>query len=150
MPASPSGWRSSSRQTFFLLPALVVASELLRRRGRLRVDAVHLGVMAAGYLQYRMGGAYRLERGGGGPGMDTPPERLVTSGPYAYSRNPMYGGHLVFMAGLALCLRSPLAALLAIERWYRFSRRVQRDEARLRALFGGAYAEYASSVRRWG
>ena len=63
--------------------------------------------------------------------MDTPPERLVTSGPFARCRNPMYLGHLIFLAGLALQFR------------------VRRDERRLAERFGEPYMQYCSRVKRW-
>lgn len=141
--------RSSSIQTFVLLPALALVVELVRRRGRLRLDIRPVPLLLCGFLLYRLCGDYRLRHGGGGPGMDTPPERLVKGGPYALSRNPMYLGHLVFGLGVALTLRSKLAALIMAERWLRFSRRVERDEVRLAALFGKEYAEYCRRVPRW-
>jgi protein-S-isoprenylcysteine O-methyltransferase Ste14 len=47
-------------------------------------------------------GRYRLPRAGGGWGMQVVPEQIVTTGPYGYTRNPMYLGHLNFMIGLSV------------------------------------------------
>lgn len=77
------------------------------------------------------------------------PERLVTSGPYSWTRNPMYLGHLIFSLGLVLVFRSPFAALLAFSRIVYFQRRVFDDEARLQSLFGDEYEAYKQQVRRW-
>lgn len=139
----------SSFRTFLLYPAVVVAWELWLNDGRLRLEPWFLPLLAWGYLQYRLVGRYRLRMGGGGPGMDTPPERLVTSGPFALCRNPMYLGHLIFLAGLALGLRSWLGAVFLIVTVFRLARRVRRDEARLAERFGEAYLEYRARVRRW-
>jgi protein-S-isoprenylcysteine O-methyltransferase Ste14 len=81
--------------------------------------------------------------------MDTPPEHLVTTGPYAYTRNPMYLGHMIFLVGLALTLKSVLGALIAVASavWFQF--RVRRDEKRLRERFGQAYIGYQERVKRW-
>ena len=75
--------------------------------------------------------------------------RLVTTGIYALTRNPMYLGHLIFIAGLAISLRSwiAFAVLVAYLPW--FHARVRRDEARLRDLFGTEYERYAQRVKRW-
>ena len=140
--------KSTSFRTFFIYPLLVVAFEFFVHE-RLEFDFWFAPLMAWGYLQYRLVGNYRLRRGGGGPGMDTPPEQLVISGPYAWCRNPMYLGHMIFLLGLALTLRSWLgAAILAVHvPWFHF--RALRDENRLRALFGTPYEEYLASVKRW-
>lgn len=140
---------STSFRTFVLYPVLIVAWELLLNDGRLRLEPWFLPLLAWGYLQYRLVGRYRIRRGGGGPGMDTPPERLVTGGPFALCRNPMYLGHIIFLAGLALSLQSWLAAALAVATavWFQF--RVRRDERRLEERFGEPYREYAARVKRW-
>ena len=140
---------STSFRTFVLYPVLIVAWELLLNDGRLRLEPWFLPLLAWGYLQYRLVGRYRIRRGGGGPGMDTPPERLVTGGPFALCRNPMYLGHIIFLAGLALSLQSWLAAALAVGTavWFQF--RVRRDERRLEERFGEPYREYAARVKRW-
>jgi protein-S-isoprenylcysteine O-methyltransferase Ste14 len=93
--------RSTSVRTFIVYPVVVLAWELFVNDGRLRLQPWFMPLMAWGYLQYRLVGAYRIRRGGGGPGMETPPDRLVTSGPFAFCRNPMYLGHIIFLAGLA-------------------------------------------------
>jgi protein-S-isoprenylcysteine O-methyltransferase Ste14 len=141
--------RSTSFRTFILYPVVVLAWELWLNDGRLQLRPWFAPLLAWGYLQYRLVGRYRLRLGGGGPGMDTPPERLVTSGPFALCRNPMYLGHLIFLAGLALSLRSWLAAALAAGTavWFQF--RVLRDERRLAGRFGDAYMQYCSRVKRW-
>ncbi len=140
---------STSFRTFILYPAIVIAWELALHRGSLQIDLVFLPLLAWGYLQYHLVGRYRIRRGGGGPGMDTPPERLVTSGPFAWCRNPMYLGHIIFLLGLALTLRSWLAAAITVYTvvWFQF--RVRRDERRLAERFGQPYLDYKARVRRW-
>jgi hypothetical protein len=141
--------RSTSFRTFVFYPLIVLGWELVLSRGRLRLDAWFVPLMLWGYLQYRLVGAYRLRHGGGGPGMKTLPLQLVTHGPYALCRNPMYLGHLVFLAGLTLSMRSVLAGVitLAVAVWFQF--RVERDERRLQEYFGAPYVEYTRRVKRW-
>jgi protein-S-isoprenylcysteine O-methyltransferase Ste14 len=140
---------STSFRTFLLYPAIVVAWELVRNHGTLDFEPVFVPLLAWGYLQYHLVGRYRLRRGGGGPGMDTPPERLVTGGPFAWCRNPMYLGHMIFLVGLTLTLRSALAAAITGYTivWFQF--RVRRDERRLAERFGQPYLDYKARVRRW-
>lgn len=140
---------SSSLRTFVVVPLGVLAWELLLGRGKLPIDPWFAPLLAWGYLQYKLVGRYRIRLGGGGPGMKTMPQQLVTAGPYAYTRNPMYLGHLIFLAGLALTLRSELAALIAVASAVFFHVRVKKDEKRLREFFGEPYAEYCARVKRW-
>ena len=136
-------------RTFLLYPAVVVCGELLLNQGVLRLQLVFLPLMLWGYLQYRLIRPYRLQLGGGGPGMGTPPEGIVTTGPYAWCRNPMYLGHIIFLVGLTLSLQSVLAALLTVATAGWFHLRVRRDEEGLRERFGEPYLEYTARVKRW-
>jgi protein-S-isoprenylcysteine O-methyltransferase Ste14 len=78
------------------------------------------------------------------------PSVLVTGGCFRLSRNPMYLGMLLLLAGEATMLGSlgallPLAAfLLAMQVWY-----VPSEERRLRAQFGADWDAYRRRVRRW-
>lgn len=141
--------RSTSFRTFLLYPAVVVSWEWFVNEGQLRLEPLFFPLLAWGYLQYWLIGKYRIRLGGGGPGMDTPPERLVTTGPFAWCRNPMYLGHIIFLTGLALSLRSELAAVItgASLVWYHM--RVERDEKRLAERFGQPYLDYIARVPRW-
>ena len=139
----------SSTRTFVVVPLVVLAWEFLIRKGNIRLELQFVPLMLWGYLQYKLVGRYRIRRGGGGPGMKTLPEHLVTGGPYAYTRNPMYLGHLIFLAGLALTLHSELAAVIALASAAFFHVRVRRDERRLRDFFGEPYAQYCARVKRW-
>lgn len=114
-----------------------------------RIQPWALVLLVLGYGQYRFVGRYRTRIGGGGPGLSNPPERLVTTGPYAWCRNPMYLGHLVFFAGLALAFASWIGAAIAVFHALWFDRRVRGDEAQLEARFGDAYLDYARRVKRW-
>ena len=155
-PDKPTGQRTFARfvagtpaRTFFIYPLGVIAFELALSRGSLTVVAWGAPPMLWGYLQYRLTGAYRVRRGDGGPGIDVPPRRLVTDGPYRYTRNPMYLGHLIFMLGLALTLWSWSALALFLVHVVWFHRRVLDDERRLTARFGVEYADYMRRVKRW-
>lgn len=143
-------WLSStSNRTFVLWPVVLLFAEAALQRGVPRIYPWALPFLAWGYLQYRLVGNYRLKEGGGGPGISIPPERLVTGGPYRFCRNPMYLGHLIYLAGLAFALDSWLAAALFVFHAAWFDRRVRDDEARLIALFGDPYREYLARVKRW-
>jgi protein-S-isoprenylcysteine O-methyltransferase Ste14 len=136
-------------QTFILCPLLVIAFELALHRGRLTVMPWGAPLMAWGYLQYLLVGNYRLPRAGGTAGMDAMPERIIVAGPYRYTRNPMYLGHLIFMVGLALTFWSWFALILLVARAIWFQRRVLHDETRLEKIIGAEYSAYRARVKRW-
>ena len=77
-------------------------------------------------------------------------DNLTTGGPFAFSRNPIYVGNLVLLAGVGLMSASvwPLLLVpfvaLAIDRLA-----IRREEAHLAARFGEAWTAYAARVRRW-
>jgi protein-S-isoprenylcysteine O-methyltransferase Ste14 len=73
-------------------------------------------------------------------------ERLATSGPYAYVRNPLYIGTLVVAAGLTAASRSAgLGAVFLAVFLFVYLPVIQLEEQHLRKLFP-EYAEYASRV----
>lgn len=79
-----------------------------------------------------------------------PASRIVTSGPYRFSRNPMYVGLTLMYVGLSLLMRLvwpilvlPLV-LLAL-----FALVISREERYLGDAFPVEYAEYRRHVRRW-
>jgi protein-S-isoprenylcysteine O-methyltransferase Ste14 len=144
------GWLSRTPvQTFILAPLVVIAFEFAWQGGRLAIWPLGAPLLMWGYLQYKLVGRYRHPRAGGSTGMDVPPDRIVASGPYRYTRNPMYLGHLIFLAGLAITLRSWFALVLLAARAAWFHARVLSDEARLEKLFGAEYNSYRSRVKRW-
>ena len=140
---------STSNRTFFVMPLLIAAFEAARQHGMPHLAWYGVPLMAWGYAQYHIVGRYRTRLGGGGPGLAVPPERLVTTGPYAWLRNPMYAGHLVYLAGAALVLRSWFGAALWIAHAVWFDLRVRKDERRLRGLFVESYEAYCRRVARW-
>jgi|SRR5580765_438647 len=135
--------------TFFMFPLIVIAFELALNRGRLTVVPWGIPLLGWGYLQYLLVGNYRLPRAGGTAGMDAMPERIIAAGPYRYTRNPMYLGHLIFMTGLAITFWSWFALILLVARAIWFQRRVLHDEARLERTFGVEYSAYLGRVKRW-
>jgi protein-S-isoprenylcysteine O-methyltransferase Ste14 len=141
--------KSTSNRTFVAWPLALFTAEALVQQGWPVVHAWALPLLAWGYLQYRWVGTMRLAEGGGGPGISVPPERIVERGPYRWVRNPMYLGHLIFFAGMALVLGSWIAAAVFVFHAAWFHRRVRDDEARLEALFGDPYREYCRRVKRW-
>ena len=72
--------------------------------------------------------------------------RLATSGPYAYTRNPLYIGTLLAAAGLAAASRSAgLAILFAAVFGLVYLPVIELEEQHLRKLFAD-YATYAARV----
>ncbi len=74
-------------------------------------------------------------------------ERLATSGPYAFVRNPLYLGTALAAAGFAVAARQPLLAVLfAAVFLLVYLPAIEREEQYLRELFP-EYAAYAARVR---
>jgi protein-S-isoprenylcysteine O-methyltransferase Ste14 len=75
---------------------------------------------------------------------------LITDGVFSISRNPMYIGMALFLAGIAVFLGSlspwfMVAVFIAlIDQVF-----ILREELKLRETFGSVYEEYEKSVRRW-
>jgi protein-S-isoprenylcysteine O-methyltransferase Ste14 len=82
--------------------------------------------------------------------LQRPASRLVTAGPYRWSRNPMYVGFVAMYLGFALIMNSiwPLALLPAVVLVLEFVV-IAREERYLRTVFGSEYEEYCRRVKRW-
>jgi protein-S-isoprenylcysteine O-methyltransferase Ste14 len=61
----------------------------------------------------------------------------------------MYLGHLIYLLGLTLTLRSWLGAVITIAVAFWFHRRVIGDEEKLATRLGKPYLEYTNQVPRW-
>jgi protein-S-isoprenylcysteine O-methyltransferase Ste14 len=79
-----------------------------------------------------------------------PTTAIVASGPYRFTRNPIYLGMFLGLTGLAVALNSLwfLAALVAFFIVIRYGV-VAREEAYLERKFAGGYLDYKARVRRW-
>jgi protein-S-isoprenylcysteine O-methyltransferase Ste14 len=77
-------------------------------------------------------------------------DRLVASGPFAVSRNPIYLGVAIAFVGLGGAVDSPWFVVAAfIEAALIDVFGVRREEAHLASRFGEEWAAYAARVPRW-
>jgi protein-S-isoprenylcysteine O-methyltransferase Ste14 len=82
--------------------------------------------------------------------MGRPTTAIVETGPYRFTRNPMYVAMTAAYLGLAFLLNTAWAVLVlpavlvAIDRWV-----IRREERYLLAKFGEPYRDYCARVRRW-
>ena len=79
-----------------------------------------------------------------------PTTAIVRSGPYRWSRNPIYVAFSMLQLGIASWLNSAwvlgtLAVALGLMTWVV----IPREERYLERKFGSEYLEYKAKVRRW-
>lgn len=74
---------------------------------------------------------------------------LVTSGLYAFSRNPIYVGMVTALIGTVLAVPNVVSVALALSAWISISYQIRMEEAHLSGAFGEAYLRYCRRVRRW-
>ena len=75
---------------------------------------------------------------------------LVTSWPFSVSRNPIYLGNTLMLAGAAPAFRNPwFAAMAALAARAITIFAVEREERHLAASFGTAWRRHAERVPRW-
>lgn len=78
------------------------------------------------------------------------PTRLVSCGLFKLSRNPMYLGFVLLLAGVAAALGGgapsvvPVAFFVLAQLWY-----IPFEERAMRDRFGDDYDRYRRQVRRW-
>ncbi len=78
------------------------------------------------------------------------PSRLIQSGIYTRTRNPIYLGDVLILAGLILRFDAVLSLpLVPILLWVLEKRFVVPEEDRMRREFRTDYARYERKVRRW-
>jgi len=79
-----------------------------------------------------------------------PQATLITSGPYRFSRNPLYlGGNVFVFFGAALLLGSPTALVVTALHLPLMDRFIRREEKQLERSFGDEWRSYRRRVRRW-
>ena len=73
--------------------------------------------------------------------------QLAISGPYAYTRNPLYLGSVLLAAGFSVAGHSWIsAALLGAYLAVFYPAVIRREQAELTASYGQAFADYAAKV----
>lgn len=77
------------------------------------------------------------------------PQKLITRGPYARSRHPMYAAWTMIYLGIALVTGNLWLVFLFPILAGLVHREVLREERNLRNAFGAEYDEYRSQVRRY-
>ena len=79
-----------------------------------------------------------------------PVTTLTTSGPYEYTRNPMYACMTLIVPGSAILADSLwMGVAMSLMPIYLDQYVIPAEEALLRKLFGKAFDEYAKRVPRW-
>jgi protein-S-isoprenylcysteine O-methyltransferase Ste14 len=75
---------------------------------------------------------------------------LVTDGVFQVSRNPMYLGFVLLLAGLVMLLGSATPWIVVIIFPFLMDLRfIRAEEAMLEARFGDSWLRYKQSVRKW-
>lgn len=107
-------------------------------------------LMIAAFVALNISAIYTMRRAGTTVRPDRGADHLVTDGPFAFSRHPLYlAGTLLILgiglvSGIAWFLPLAILAALAVQKLA-----IEREERHLQARFGTRYLEYASRVRQW-
>jgi protein-S-isoprenylcysteine O-methyltransferase Ste14 len=91
-----------------------------------------------------------MTRAGSNVQTSQPSTVIVDTGPYRFTRNPIYLGMFLGLIGLAVAFNTPwlLLMLAPFALVIRYGV-VAREEAYLERRFGDVYRDYRSRVRRW-
>ena len=126
-----------------LVPRLEVPF-VVRVAGALALLVIGLGIAVSGVV------SFRRAKTTVNPIKISTASSLVSSGVFRLTRNPMYLGLLIALAGWAVYLASWLA-LLGLPLFVLYMNRFQigPEERAMASLFGADYAAYKERVRRW-
>jgi protein-S-isoprenylcysteine O-methyltransferase Ste14 len=75
---------------------------------------------------------------------------LITTGPFALSRNPIYVANTALVLGAGLYFGNFwLVGLAFVAAWLTQKLAIEREERHLSAKFGADWVDYVARVRRW-
>lgn len=78
------------------------------------------------------------------------PRKLITSGPFRYSRNPIYLGMICICLGIAVVLGTLSPFIILVVEWFVFNYiLIPPEERMLTETLGERYVQYKNKVRRW-
>jgi protein-S-isoprenylcysteine O-methyltransferase Ste14 len=131
--ANAFGWPSVTPQQFFQSEALAW----------LGVGLCLAGVAMLVWSLVSFGQSFRV-------GIDTEtPDKLVTTGVFAFSRNPIYVGFACILIGEFLIFPNWFLLAYLVAGLWLFHRQVLREEAFLKQHYRQEYVEYSRRVRRY-
>jgi protein-S-isoprenylcysteine O-methyltransferase Ste14 len=107
-------------------------------------------VLAVAAIAFALWGQRVMRAAGTNIRPDLPTTAIVSDGPFAFTRNPLYLTLLVLYAAIGVAAASPpfLVGLVPFFVVLRFGV-VAREERYLEAKFGDVYRGYKARVRRW-
>jgi protein-S-isoprenylcysteine O-methyltransferase Ste14 len=79
----------------------------------------------------------------------TDPDKLVTTGIFGFSRNPIYVAFGFVLLGQFLLFSNWILLVYLIAAIWLFHRQILREEKYLRSHYGQPYSEYCDRVRRY-
>lgn len=126
----------------FVLPLPLQIATSVRIGGAAVAIALGLAMMAGAIGHFRRTGQDPK------PWKSTP--EIISSGVYRISRNPMYVGMSLLLAGIGIGWANGwILALLPLILLVIYTIAIRHEEAYLERKFGDRYIEYKRSVRRW-
>jgi len=131
--AAALNWPAVSTQAFFY-------SEIVSWAG---VLSCLVGLLFLLWSVVSFGQSFRV-------GIDTGhPDKLITDGVFAFSRNPIYVAFAIILIGQFLIFSNWIRLIYIAAAAWLFHRQVLREEEYLKGHYGRAYAEYCNRVRRY-
>jgi protein-S-isoprenylcysteine O-methyltransferase Ste14 len=147
-----------------VFPPGVPLVAILLAVGMNRLWPLDLGVGVSAPLRYWLGGAIvagavlglglwsvvLFRRGGQSENPWKPTPAIEESGPFRFTRNPMYLQMVLICIGLSVVLMNWwLLALTPVVMWLLQRLAIEPEEAYLERKFGAVYLAYKRKVRRW-
>ncbi len=107
-------------------------------------------LMLAAFVALNISAIRAMRRAGTTVRPDRATDHLVTGGPFALTRNPLYLAGTMLILGIGLISGMAWFLLLAIVAAFAVQKlAIEPEEEHLRARFGKSYEDYAARVRRW-
>ena len=131
---------------YALIPLVFLLASSSGKQFRIGIPVVCLGflirIWANGYVGHQKVNVSGQEQRKMG--------RLITAGPYAYVRHPLYGGTFLIALGIGIIVGQPVLVIVAfIGLALIYQRKMLEEEKTLAEECGEAFIRYHAAVRRW-